>query len=211
MHHTLPALPYDYAALEPHLDARTMELHHTKHHQTYINQLNAGLEKHPELDNKTVEQLLLGLKNIPSDIRTIVRNHGGGHLNHSLFWGWMKPGGGGEPSGELAEAIGSAFGGFTGFKQRFHAAATGLFGSGWAWLVLKGKRLEIETTANQDSPLLQGQVPLLGIDVWEHAYYLRYQNRRADYVTAWWNVVNWEAVAQRYEMARPAARVKAAK
>jgi len=200
MGHILPELPYGYAALEPHIDAKTMEIHHTKHHQAYIDKLNAALEKHPELNGKSVEELLKNLSTIPEDVRMAVRNHGGGHANHSLFWLVMGPNGG-RPLGRLADEIENQWGSFEKFKETFTAAALGQFGSGWAWLATDGKKLEIMATANQDSPLSQGKVPLLGIDVWEHAYYLRYQNKRADYVTAWWNVVNWDEVSRRFEQA----------
>jgi Fe-Mn family superoxide dismutase len=194
---TLPELPYAYDALEPHIDARTMELHHSKHHQTYVDKLNAAVEKHPELFEKNIEDILRGLDSVPEDIRTAVRNHGGGHANHSLFWQIMAPNAGGEPTGDLAQAISSAFGDFATFQQKLTEAAIGQFGSGWGWLVKTGDSLEIMATANQDSPLSHGKTPLLGVDVWEHAYYLTYQQKRADYVVAWWNVVNWEEVAKR--------------
>ena len=201
MAHELPPLPYPYTALEPHIDARTMEIHHTKHHQAYINNLNAALEKAPELKQKSLEDLLRGIQQVPEAIRTAVRNHGGGHANHTLFWQIMGPKGGGTPSGRLAEDIKAAFGGFDGFKEKFTAAAAGRFGSGWAWLLVDKGKLAIESTANQDSPLMEGKTPILGLDVWEHAYYLLYQNRRPDYITAWWNVVNWAEVARRFEAA----------
>jgi Fe-Mn family superoxide dismutase len=194
----LPKLPYAYNALEPHIDARTMEIHHTKHHQTYINNLNKALEGQADLQNKSLEDLLKNISSVPENIRTAVQNNGGGHHNHSLFWEIMGPGKGGEPTGDLANAINSAFGSFSGFKEKFAAAATGRFGSGWAWLVSDNGKLDVISTANQDSPLMQGKTPLLGLDVWEHAYYLNYQNRRPDYITAWWNVVNWDEVAKRY-------------
>ena len=203
--HTLPALPYDDAALEPHIDAQTMQIHHGKHHQAYVTNLNAALDKHPELYEKNVEELLRGIKSVPEDIRTAVRNNGGGLHNHSLFWTIMAPagkGGGGEPSGALADAIKQAFGGVAPFKEQLSAAGTTRFGSGWAWLAVASGRLEVFSTANQDSPLMDAKLPVLGLDVWEHAYYLKYQNRRADYVAAWWNVVNWAEVAKRYEAAR---------
>jgi len=202
MPHTLPALPYDFAALEPHIDAQTMQIHHDKHHQAYLNNLNAALDKHPELQQKTVEELLRGIATVPEDIRTAVRNHGGGHHNHSLFWTVMAPRAGGEPSGALADAVKKAFGDFAKFKESFTAAAGGRFGSGWAWLTVSGGKLEISSSANQDSPLMDGKTPILGLDVWEHAYYLKYQNRRPDYVTAWWNVVNWPEVARRFGEAK---------
>lgn len=197
----LPALPYPLDALEPHIDARTMEIHHGKHHAAYVTNLNAALEPHPDLQKKSVEDLLAGLSGLPEGIRTAVRNHGGGHANHSLFWTWMAAGAGGEPGGALAKGIGQAFSNFTGFKDAFTKAATGRFGSGWAWLVVGAKGLEIISTANQDHPILEGKKPVLGVDVWEHAYYLKYQNRRADYLAAWWNVVNWKQVGQTYETA----------
>lgn len=199
----LPKLPYEYNALEPHIDARTMEIHYTKHHQGYVNKLNAAIEQHPELGDKSVEELLKDLSAVPEDIRTAVRNNGGGHANHSLFWPVMGSNGGGEPSGELADAINSVFGGFDSFKEQFSAAAAGRFGSGWAWLSVDGGgKLAVTSTPNQDSPLSEGLKPILGLDVWEHAYYLNYQNRRPDYISAWWNVVNWEQVAANYGSAK---------
>lgn len=194
----LPKLPYAYDALEPHIDARTMEIHHTKHHQAYITNLNGAIEKTPELAGKSLEQLLGSLNTVPDAVRGVVRNHGGGTHNHNLFWEIMGPNGGGAPSGELAKAIDSAFGSFEVFKDEFTKSAIGRFGSGWAWLVRKGSGLAVVSTANQDSPLSEGMTPILGIDVWEHAYYLNYQNRRPDYVSAWWNVVNWEAVTEKF-------------
>ncbi len=194
----LPALPYSANALEPHIDARTMEIHHDKHHQTYVTNLNGAIEKHPELAAKSVEDLLRGINEVPEDIRTVVRNHGGGHSNHSLFWTFMAPNGGGEPTGKAADAIKSAFGDFNAFKEQFTKAATGQFGSGWAWLVKdSGGKLSVINRPNQDSPFMEGLTPVLGIDVWEHAYYLTYQNRRPDYITAWWNVVDWNGVSGR--------------
>ncbi|SHK91031.1 superoxide dismutase [Rhodothermus profundi] len=199
---TLPPLPYAYDALEPYIDARTMEIHYTKHHQGYVDKLNKALEGHPELQNKSIEDLLRGINEIPEAIRTAVRNNGGGHANHSLFWTIMKPNGGGEPTGELAEAIRSTFGSFEAFKEKFSAEAAGRFGSGWAWLVVdENGKLQVYSTPNQDSPYMQGHTPILGLDVWEHAYYLKYQNRRAEYIQNWWNVVNWEQVAQYYKEA----------
>jgi len=196
---TLPRLPYAYDALEPHLDARTMEIHHTKHHQAYVNGLNAALKDFPEWQGKPVRDLVANLPAIPEAIRTAVRNHGGGHYNHSLFWEWMSPRGGGEPTGPLAEAIAKKFGSFAEFQKQFTDAAMKRFGSGWAWLVrTPGGDLAITSTANQDNPVTDGATPLLGVDVWEHAYYLKYQNRRADYLAAWWHVVNWDAVAAGY-------------
>ncbi|HJR64296.1 MAG TPA: superoxide dismutase [Gemmatimonadaceae bacterium] len=199
MAHSLPPLPYDYGALEPHIDARTMEIHHTKHHQTYITNLNNALEKAPELQGKSLDDLLGGLNKVPESIRTAVRNNGGGHWNHTMFWQIMGPGKGGEPSGALADAIKSSFGDFAKLKEQFAAAATGRFGSGWAWLVRDGNALKIESTPNQDTPLMEGRHAIMGLDVWEHAYYLKYQNRRADYITAWWNVVDWGAVGKRFQ------------
>ncbi|HLF56240.1 MAG TPA: superoxide dismutase [Thermoanaerobaculia bacterium] len=198
----LPPLPYPYEALEPHLDAETMRIHHDKHHATYVEKLNAAVASAPALAGKPVEALLADLGAVPEAVRTAVRNHGGGHANHTLFWTAMKPGGGGRPDGALAAAIDGAFGSFESFVERFSAAAGGVFGSGWAWLVAADGKLALETSANQDSPLSQGHRPLLGLDVWEHAYYLKYQNRRADYVKAWWNVVDWGAVSTRLAAAR---------
>jgi len=195
---TLPPLPYAYDALEPHIDAKTMEIHHTKHHQAYVNNLNAAIEKAPELQGKSLDDLMRGINSVPEAVRTAVRNNGGGHWNHSMFWEIMGPGAGGEPSGALGDAIKSAFGDFNKFKEQFAAAAAGRFGSGWAWLINDGGKLSITSTPNQDNPLMEGKTAVLGIDVWEHAYYLKYQNKRPDYVTAWWNVVNWGAVAKRF-------------
>ena len=195
----LPKLPYAVDALEPYVDAQTMTIHHDKHHQAYITNLNGALEKHPELAGKSLEDLLMDLNSVPEDIRGVVRNHGGGTWNHSMFWEIMAPNAGGAPSGELAQAIDAAFGSFDAFKTEFEKAANTRFGSGWAWLVKKGSGLAVVSTANQDNPLSEGMIPVLGIDVWEHAYYLKYQNRRAEYVTNWWNVVNWEAAAERYK------------
>ncbi len=195
----LPKLPYAVDALEPYIDAQTMTLHHDKHHQTYVTNLNGAIEKHPELADKSLEDLLMDLNAVPEDIRMVVRNHGGGTWNHSMFWDIMGPNAGGAPSGELAQAVDSAFGSFDSFKADFEKAANGRVGSGWAWLVKKGSGLAIVSTANQDNPLSDGMTPILGIDVWEHAYYLKYQNRRAEYVTNWWNVVNWDAVAARFK------------
>jgi Fe-Mn family superoxide dismutase len=200
--HQLPDLPYAFDALEPHIDARTMEIHHDKHHAGYVSKLNAALEGHPDLAAKSVEDLLRGIDQVPESIRTAVRNNGGGHANHSLFWPTMSPNGGGAPSGDLASAIDGAFGSFGDFQTQLSNAAGGQFGSGWGWLVVSGGNLEVLSTANQDSPLMHGKTPILGIDVWEHAYYLHYQNRRADYVKAWWNVIDWDAVAQRFQAAR---------
>jgi superoxide dismutase, Fe-Mn family len=192
---TLPALPYAYDALEPHIDAKTMEIHHTKHHQAYVNNLNAAIEKAPELQGKSIDDLMKSINTVPEAVRTAVRNNGGGHWNHSMFWELMAPKSGGEPTGKLADGIKSAFGDFAKFKEQFAAAAAGRFGSGWAWLISDGGKLSITSTPNQDNPLMEGKKALLGLDVWEHAYYLKYQNRRPDYVTAWWNVVNWGKVA----------------
>lgn len=203
MAHTLPALPYPHDALEPHIDAQTMEIHHGKHHAAYVNNLNAALEKAPELKDKSVEELIADLDSVPEAIRTAVRNNGGGHANHSLFWQILSPNGGGTPTGEIAEAINKAFGSFDKFKEEFSAAAAGRFGSGWAWLVLKKDgELAIYSTPNQDSPIMQGDTPLLGLDVWEHAYYLKYQNRRPEYIAAFWNVVNWDKVNELYKAAK---------
>ncbi len=202
MPHTLPALPYDFGALEPHIDAQTMQIHHDKHHQAYVTNLNAALDKHPDWHKKSLEELLRGINTVPEDIRTPVRNNGGGHHNHSLFWTIMAPKAGGEPSGALADAIAKQLGGFAKLKETLSNAATTRFGSGWAWLAIAGGKLEVFSTANQDSPLMDGKVPILGLDVWEHAYYLKYQNRRPDYVAAWWNLVNWPEVSRRFEAAR---------
>ncbi|HKI94452.1 MAG TPA: superoxide dismutase [Gemmatimonadales bacterium] len=201
MAHELPKLPYAFDALEPTIDARTMEIHHDKHHGGYVKKLNAALEKHPDLQKKSVEDLLRGISSVPEDIRTAVRNNGGGHANHSLFWQIMAPKAGGDPSGALADAIKGGFGGFDKFKESFSNAAATRFGSGWAWLTVHNKKLGIESTANQDSPYMEGKTPILGLDVWEHAYYLHYQNRRPDYIAAWWNVVNWPEVAKRFDAA----------
>ena len=198
MSHQLPPLPYDFAALEPHIDAQTMQIHHGKHHATYVTNLNAALEKHPDLASKSVEDLVRDLSKVPEDIRTAVRNNGGGHLNHSMFWQIMGPKGGGSPSGALGDAIKSSFGSFDSFKEQFAKAAVGRFGSGWAWLIATGGKLTIESTPNQDNPIMEGKKAIAGLDVWEHAYYLKYQNRRADYITAWWNVVNWAEIGKRF-------------
>ncbi|MBE2267675.1 MAG: superoxide dismutase [Anaerolinea sp.] len=195
----LPALPYDKTALEPHIDAMTMEIHHDKHHAAYVNNLNKALESAPNLQNLSIEELLRNLSNVPENIRTAVRNNGGGHANHTLFWNLMSPNGGGAPTGDVANAINAAFGSFDNFKTQFKTAATGRFGSGWAWLVVAADgTVSITSTPNQDTPIMDGQTPILGLDVWEHAYYLKYQNRRPDYVDAFWNVVNWDEVARRY-------------
>ncbi|UCH85105.1 MAG: superoxide dismutase [Candidatus Latescibacterota bacterium] len=199
----LPKIPYSYDELEPHIDARTMEIHHTKHHQAYTNNFNAALEAHPELFEKSAEEILKDLQQIPADIQTAVRNNGGGYYNHELFWNIMGPNGGGDPIGPVAEAIGKTFGNFAKFKDEFSKAAVTRFGSGWAWLSVKNAgELVVTSTANQDSPLSEGLVPILGIDVWEHAYYLNYQNRRPDYIEAWWNTINWEEVNRRFEASR---------
>ena len=195
--HTLPPLPYPSDALEPYIDKQTMEIHHGKHHQAYVTNLNAALEKHPELQSKSVEELLKGINSVPEDIRTAVRNNGGGHVNHTMFWQIMGPKAGGQPSGAIGDAIKSAFGSFDKLKEEFKKAAVGRFGSGWAWLVDNGGKLAIESTANQDNPMMDGKRPIFGIDVWEHAYYLKYQNRRPDYIGAWWNVVNWAEINKR--------------
>lgn len=199
--HELPSLPYSSDALEPHIDARTMEIHHGKHHAGYVSNLNKALEGHEELAAKSVEDLLRGFDQVPEAIRTAVRNHGGGHANHSLFWTIMGPNGGGEPDGDLGDAINAAFGSFSEFQDRFASTAAGRFGSGWGWLVVDGGKLDVLSTANQDSPLMDGKAPILGVDVWEHAYYLKYQNRRPDYLQAWWNVVDWQAVGERFRSA----------
>jgi Fe-Mn family superoxide dismutase len=198
----LPELPYSFDALEPHIDARTMEIHHGKHHAGYVKNVNAALESSPDLQGKSIEELLADLNAVPQEIRTVVRNNGGGHANHSQFWPAMSPDGSGEPDGALASAIDAAFGGFAAFQDAFSSAAASRFGSGWGWLALDGsKELKVLSTPNQDSPITDGLTPLLGLDVWEHAYYLHYQNRRADYIAAWWNVVNWSEVAERFKAA----------
>jgi len=193
----LPALPYPFNALEPHIDAQTMEIHHDRHHATYVNNVNGALEKHPELGQKTIEQLLGDLSSVPEDVRTVVRNNGGGHFNHSIFWTLMGPNAGGEPAGKVAEAINQAFGDFATFKDTLSKAAIGQFGSGWGWAYMAGGKLQVKGFPNQDNPIMEGGVPILGVDVWEHAYYLKYQNKRPDYVAAWWNTVNWRAVEER--------------
>ncbi|MEJ2011616.1 MAG: superoxide dismutase [Anaerolineales bacterium] len=200
MAYELPKLDYPFDALEPYIDARTMEIHHDKHHGGYVKKTNAALESHPDLASKSIDELLSDLSAVPEDIRTAIRNNGGGHSNHSLFWKVMAPGAGGEPQGALAEAISAKFGGFDAFKTEFSSAAGSRFGSGWAWLVKDASGgLKVVSTANQDSPLSDGLQPILGLDVWEHAYYLKYQNRRPEYIEAWWNVVNWDEVAKRFE------------
>lgn len=202
MAYTLPALPYAYTALEPHIDARTMEIHHTKHHQAYINNANNALKDQPALEAKSVEALISDLASVPENIRTVLRNNAGGHANHSLFWTIMAPNAGGEPTGDVAAAINAAFGSFATFKEKFTAAATTRFGSGWAWLVVGGSGVEVMSTPNQDSPLMERKTPILGLDVWEHAYYLNYQNRRPDYIAAFYNVINWAEVNRRLAAAK---------
>ncbi|MGM0218372.1 superoxide dismutase [Enterococcus sp. AZ126] len=202
MTYTLPDLPYAYDALEPYIDVETMHLHHDKHHNTYVTNLNAAIEKHPELGTKSVEELIADMDSIPEDIRTAVRNNGGGHANHSFFWEIMAPNAGGAPTGDIKEAIDAAFGSFDKLKEEFKTAATGRFGSGWAWLVLNKGKLEITSTPNQDSPLMDGKTPVLGLDVWEHAYYLNYKNVRPDYIDAFWNLVNWDEVNKRFAAAK---------
>ncbi len=205
MAYQLPQLPYGFEALEPSIDAKTMEIHHDRHHATYVNNLNGAIEKHSELDGSTIDDLtrLLGnLAGVPEDVRTVVRNNGGGHLNHSIFWSIMGPNAGGEPTGEISEAINQAFGDFATFKDTLTKAAVGQFGSGWGWAYLAGGKLAVKGFPNQDNPVMEGGVPIVGVDVWEHAYYLKYQNKRPDYVAAWWNTVNWEAVNERLRAAR---------
>jgi Fe-Mn family superoxide dismutase len=197
----LPKLPYTYSALEPHIDARTMEIHHTKHHQAYITNVNNAIAGKADLEKKSVEALIADLNAVPEDVRTVVRNNGGGHANHSFFWTIMGPGKGGKPTGDLASAIDTTFGSFDAMKEQFAKAGVGRFGSGWAWLVIDKGKLAIMSTANQDSPIMEGKRPILGLDVWEHAYYLNYQNRRPDYIAAWWNVVDWDAVARNFKAA----------
>jgi Fe-Mn family superoxide dismutase len=201
MTYQLPDLPYDYSALEPHIDVRTMEIHHTKHHKTYVDKLNAAIEGHSDLEYDNVDDLLKNFDKVPEDIKGPVRNHGGGHSNHSLFWTIMGPDSGGEPSGNVASAIDDAFGSFKEFRDKFNTAATNQFGSGWAWLVSDGGKLDVISLPNQDSPFITGKTPILGLDVWEHAYYLKYQNKRPDYIEAWWNTVNWSGVEQRLNQA----------
>ncbi|MEY8444154.1 superoxide dismutase [Lactococcus ileimucosae] len=202
MAYTLPELPYAYDALEPFFDEETMHLHHDKHHQTYVNNLNAAIEKHPEFFDKTVGELVAYLDRLPEDIRTAVRNNGGGHLNHTMFWDWLAPNAGGAPTGDIAAAIDEAFGSFDNFKAEFKAAATGRFGSGWAWLVLDYGKLKVVSTANQDNPISDGQIPVLGLDVWEHAYYLKYRNVRPDYIEAFFSLINWDKVNELYTKAK---------
>jgi Fe-Mn family superoxide dismutase len=202
MPHNVPDLTYPFDALEPHIDARTMEIHHGKHHGTYVAKLNAALEKHPKLADKSADELIRDLSSIPEEIRTAVRNNGGGHANHTMFWSIMGPNGGGDPTGPIADAINKAFGSFAAFQEKFNTAGANRFGSGWVWLVhTKDGKLEVTSTPNQDSPLSDGHFPILGNDVWEHAYYLKYQNRRPEYLAAWWNTVNWKAVNERFEQA----------
>ncbi len=196
--HKLPDLPYEFNALEPYVDEQTMRIHHGKHHAAYVNNLNNVLKDHPNLQNKSLEDLLKDINSVPESIRTVVRNNGGGHANHSLFWTVMKSKGDGEPKGDLADAIKKKFGDFESFQKKFSETAMGRFGSGWAWLVVNNGELEVYSTANQDSPLMEGKTPILGLDVWEHAYYLKYQNRRVEYVENWWNVVNWEQVKKNF-------------
>lgn len=203
---TLPPLPYSTSALEPYIDAQTMEIHHDRHHATYVTNLNGAVEKHPELGDRTIEAVLSDLAAVPEDVRTVVRNNGGGHYNHSIFWEIMGPNGGGDPTGDIAGAIGEAFGEFSSFKDALGKAAVGQFGSGWGWAYLSGGKLTVKGFPNQDNPISEGGVPILGVDVWEHAYYLKYQNKRADYVAAWWNTLNWSAINSRLAAARTAAR-----
>lgn len=202
MAYELPELPYAYDALEPHIDKETMNIHHTKHHNTYVTNVNNALADHSDLQGKSVEELIANLDAVPEAIRTAVRNNGGGHANHSLFWQILSPNGGGNPTGELASAIDAKFGSFDAFKEEFAKAATTRFGSGWAWLSVANGELEVSSTANQDSPIMEGKTPLLGLDVWEHAYYLNYQNRRPDYIGSFWNVVNWDEVSKRFAAAK---------
>ena len=197
----LPPLPYDFGALEPHIDAQTMQIHHDKHHAAYVTNLNAALDKHPELKSKSAEDLLRDINSVPDDIRVAVRNNGGGHANHSMFWKIMKGNGGGNPTGDIAKIISDKFGGFEAFKEKFNDNGVKRFGSGWTWLVAKGGSYDLISTANQDSPFMDGSFPIMGNDVWEHAYYLKYQNRRPDYLKAWWNVVNWDEINARLKQA----------
>ena len=200
MAHSLPPLPYDYAALEPYIDAQTMTLHHDKHHAAYVNNLNAAVEKHPQLASKSVEDLLRDINSVPEDVRTAVRNNGGGHMNHTMFWQIMKPKGGGPPTGRVGDEIKKSFGSFEEFQKQFNDAGTKRFGSGWVWLIRsKAGKLEITSTANQDNPIIDGHHAIMGNDVWEHAYYLKYQNRRPEYLAAWWNVVNWDEINKRFK------------
>lgn len=200
MAHEVPPLPYDYAALEPYIDAQTMTLHHDKHHATYVTNLNNALQKYQQLQNKSAEELIRDIKSVPDDIRTAVRNNGGGHVNHTMFWKIMKPKGGGAPTGKIADEIKSTFGSFEDFQKLFNDTGTKQFGSGWVWLVRNSSgKLQVLSTPNQDNPMMDGHFPIMGNDVWEHAYYLKYQNKRADYLAAWWNVVNWDEINKRYE------------
>jgi Fe-Mn family superoxide dismutase len=199
MAHTLAPLPYAADALEPHIDKQTMEIHHGKHHAAYVNNLNAALEKHPDLQSKSAEDLIRGISSVPEAIRTAVRNNGGGHVNHTMFWQVMGPKGGGAPTGAIADAITASFGSFDSFKEQFAKAGVGRFGSGWVWVIENGGKLSIESTPNQDNPMMDGKKPVFGLDVWEHAYYLKYQNRRPDYIAAWWNVVNWAEINRRLQ------------
>lgn len=202
MAYELPPLPYDYSALEPHIDTETMKLHHDKHHGTYVSNLNGAIEKHPELGKHAPEDLLRNLSEVPEDVRAVVRNNGGGHVNHTMFWNIMKPNGGGEPTGKIGEQLKKDFGSFDAFKKTFNETTAKQFGSGWGWLIWDTGKLKIVTTPNQDSPFSQGFFPILGNDVWEHAYYLKYQNRRPEYLAAWWNTVNWDEINKRYERAQ---------
>jgi Fe-Mn family superoxide dismutase len=199
MAHTLPPLPYPFDALEPHIDAKTMEIHHGKHHAAYVNNLNAALEKHPELQSKSIDDLIRNISSVPEDIRPAVRNNGGGHANHTMFWQIMAPKAGGAPTGAIADAINSSFGSFDAFKEQVSKAGVGRFGSGWAWVIDTGGKLSVESTPNQDAPIMEGKKAVFGVDVWEHAYYLKYQNRRPDYIAAWWNVVNWSEINRRLQ------------
>ena len=211
MAHQVPPLPYDYNALEPYIDEQTMHLHHDKHHAAYVTNLNAALDKHPELQNKNIIEIVRDINRIPEDIRTAVRNNAGGHVNHTMFWEIMQPKGGGQATGKIADAIKNTFGGLDAFQEKFNDAGVKQFGSGWAWLVRsKEGKIEIISTPNQDSPFMQGAFPIMGNDVWEHAYYLKYQNRRADYLKAWWNVVNWAAINKRFEESEQALKSSAA-
>ncbi len=202
MAYELPPLPYDYAALEPHIDEATMKLHHDKHHQAYVTNLNGAVDKHPDLGKKSPEELIKDLSAIPEDVRKVVQNNGGGHVNHTMFWQIMKPKGGGEPSGDIAAQIKADFGDFESFKKLFNETTAKQFGSGWGWIIIVGGKLKIVTTPNQDNPISEGHYPILGNDVWEHAYYLKYQNRRPDYLAAWWNTVNWDEVNKRFATAK---------
>jgi len=202
MAHSVPPLPYAYNALEPHIDEQTMQIHHDKHHAAYVTNLNAALEKEPSLQNKSIEELISSIDSVPEGIRTAVRNNGGGHANHTMFWEIMGPNGGGQPTGAIADAITQTFGSLDSLKEQFNKAATTRFGSGWAWVVVNSGKLEVTSTPNQDNPMMEGKTALFGLDVWEHAYYLKYQNRRPEYISAWWNTINWDAVNQRYSKAK---------